>query len=1712
MKKSTKLLSVILAIVMLFSSMSIMASAAKANYKTVADLEANQAYSPYGTVTRLSTEERMSILFDYLDDILLDANINMGQLISIGLIEANKFKIVVDLRSVNALCGTVDSLVHSIRNSTYWGVAKPLVGVLGQLKVTTWTEGMTREKTDQLVIVQNLLALLNENRGLVKTVLTEGLSLGIVGSFVDLSSVQDMIKDLPGLIKGMIYPLFARWDDPLDRVNQLANTAGNGGMEATLNTFVQRLFQNNMSITTYREDASGNCISSHNLPMTEGTRVYYEKGKDEVGTYIKSISYDTETKAYDLRNATVYYRTQVEDTNEYVYTATDANGVKSNLKYYKEDSKFLPSFAAALAAGTATLDLTTDTPAALLYKFIPYVFAEMAPVVLNGSVKKLFAGLLGAKFTYVGEVGSAEVKALADSNDVFFTQAQGDYLWEWSDYKVINGNHYYRFEDQIFSADLNDVNKFFSLINWDWNVTADAINEFVPGEDGTKSAAGYSTLFQALNDFVAKVLDIAATPELKALVNWQRGDNSKLITNIKNAARALLPIEPEIIFGSNYADPDRYYDLIMTGNDQEILVGVACTLLDFLMPQLILPKADAIKGQNVKLGAVLAAVVRELATQFLPTYNYDALIYADYNNKAFVAGKDNSYWLDVCVTMGADIGMSYLRNLADLGEDTAVGYKFVESKTYTAANFDPKGWEATIDWVLDWALCSEYEWCWSMDKFVECTDEVDLATAQDPWVKLGDILYNLLPVTDLLNVDISDPAWAEVALRDNLVLAILDLDFTKITGSTEANGIFNIPADSVLRTKGTLPAVVSVIRDTLNNALYKVAGGNLIDPAVITSLDSLLNQSNLGTVVETLLNRLLNAYNNGLLQPVMPILGFFVGWTTDAQKMKAPSSRFLNKDGKDFMYSDGSTVNSTFQVSNRSSGMLLKHRNSKAVNGTYSDVTDKSYVIKINSVTSDDSSMTVGTTFPIEIQAGASADIPLTFNYTGDKTVQITVKYSYIGKGGKALGGEQTKIAYQFISDITPDQGIGGRQGGDDDNDYTGIDQWDKYVFTKNLYSTVVNYTQNINYKGSTFSNPNRNFTHVQAGTAMTAPASDYFAIITDREEAGWPATLSKNGNPVGTGHLYKALPGVSADTEFPYGVYDMGAVYLRYGSKDDKVWDPDFIYYNDYNIDDIVADYEGRNLNETSLKVSTSEATAALNRYMNALANAKRLSVYPFKTDYVDTIQPQIQPAIAELEAAYEAIASIIATSSATAASDIPSSLTNVLKEVEPGVDIPAIGYTGDDTPEINYQDYELFEYFVYQDERTNVRNRINEYDGPKAPENRIDGSSLTADEIEEVIAGATGKKALGIRNTVIVPTAEDNEAYATARAEWQRPGYTDLENESAARLLTYYKPFLIKKTAVKQFLTKEIAYAKAQNYNSSLYSADSWADYTAALATAEQVAADSNALQSTVFDAKYGLMKAQNELLLKTKSVKELGLLSNLESLVAQAEIIFNNSQYYAPVAGITEADAYGALIKAVGYTLEDGSILYNRSAAEFLKYDRENTATNMERIKASEAALKAAIDNFECTIKLEEKDENQSTTVTQGTKIIDGITPGTIATVEALMEHVKTSSPDAIATPFASDSGFFGTGAKVEVSVAGIGVLTTYYVVIYGDVNGDGAIDAFDAAVVDQTVNTDAELDGVYKDAAMVTGGDDVALADYSAIFNASVGAQDIAQNRA
>lgn len=1707
MKKSTKLLSVILAIVMIFSSMSVLASAAKANYKTVADLTANEAYDTYGAVTRLSTEERMSIVLDFLDNTL--GNIPNSSM-TIPVLNIN-----VNYGSVNGLLKTIDEITGHTLVGTAINVASK-DNLLKSLKIDYWKNncrGMTREGTDQLVIIGNLLRFLNDNAPAVKKLLDTGsLELGLLNGA--LGSIRDqlnaIVKDVPGFVKGMLYPMMERKDDTTDQINYLLNT--NNTADAVLTSFVQGLFTKPQSTTTYKEDAAGNCVSNHTLPTAPGTRTYYVKSGDQFTCYV----YDTEKSRY-VAEPDAFVRTAEKDadgnpTGYYTYNKIIDGKPADGLKYYKNGSYWLPSLTASGKAAEI-MDISTNSGANMLYQMIPYVFAEMAPVVLNGSVKKLFAELLGTKFTYIGEVDSAEVKALPDYNvkEQIFKAEQLEYLWEPSDYAVLNGNHYYRFEDQIYAGNINDVNKYFSLINWDWKVEKNAINEFIPGADGTKSPAGYATLFQALNDFVAKVIDIAATPELKTMMGWERGDNSKLVDNIKRAARALLPIEPEIIFGSNYADPDKYYDLIMNGNDQEILVGVACTLLDFLMPQLILPKADTIKGNNVKLGAILAAVIRELATQLLPTYNYDDLIYADYNNKTFVAGKTNSYWLNVCLTMGVDIGMSYLRNLADLGEDKVAegGYQFAASKEYKQASFNETGWEATVDWIIDWALNEDYEWCWSMGGLVDITDGGKLTTTENPWKKLGEILNNILPVTTLLNVDTNDSLWLEKALKDNFVLAILDLDLTKITGSTVADGIFNIPVNSTLRTQPLLPAVVNLVRDLLNGLLYKVAGyENLIDATrtkdTIESVYKSTNavQDNLGILAQNLIQKLYVA-KDPLLKAALPIVNFFLGWITDAQKFADPTVNFSNAEGKSYIYTSTNEAKTTVKITNNSAGMLQKHRNS--------DVEDKDYILVIDGIGGD---FTTTQSFPIRIMPYGTASFEATMPYTEERGVKIYMYYHFELKDGTKLADSSLRsTTYQVVSNRV--------------DDTFGTSYADDQKKTAGTYDVVI-------YKGEGGPlNP-----LVKGDAALTTALSDMQVTwtstrdvntdIIDSTYTGFDANYitdsgeaaaAKNTTLVGTKNGATPVeihPARRATTEtVPSGtVIALGKVYVNVKGSHKGLFDTytaegaltcDFgnLYY--MNLEKLTKLYN----DELSAKrKAAGHSESAWAAYEQAMMNTAAMVLAPvsitgFAEKYSDANIDALYNALSK--AVDDLLASEDASSSATSAS-VKGTLQPILDACEGG-------------SELNYQDYELYEYWAYERVRNEARSMIAASERPEAPDAYIEGSNLSEQEIRDVAsAEANTLKSSAIINSMEQPTDEEKKAYEDMMKTWAAPYYSDLKIADISTKLPYYKNFMVANAKVteKQFLAKEIAYANTKNYNEATYAADSWAAYQSALSNAVTVNNDPNALQSTVFDAKYELMKAQNELLRKDRSVKEGTYLDDLKALVAQAEIIFNYSQYYAPKANITEADAYGALIKALGYTYtdEDGNeqILYSRSAAEFLKYDRENTATNLARIEASKVALKAAIDNFDCTVQLVENDGDQTTTVAQGVRVINGITPGSIANIDALMNHVKVSAAEAVATPFASASGFFGTGAKVDVSVEGIGVLTTYYVVIYGDVNGDGAIDAFDAAIVNQNINTGTKLSGVYKDAAMVTRGDDVEIADYSAIFNAAVGAQEIDQNRA
>lgn len=108
---------------------------------------------------------------------------------------------------------------------------------------------------------------------------------------------------------------------------------------------------------------------------------------------------------------------------------------------------------------------------------------------------------------------------------------------------------------------------------------------------------------------------------------------------------------PEYLFGTGYETVYAgYYDTVVdkSASDQDVVTALGAIGVKALMPQIILPSAAELKGQNVT--ALLACVIRELATQFVPTYNYDALIYTDYNSKSLVKGKNSGYYFEISCT------------------------------------------------------------------------------------------------------------------------------------------------------------------------------------------------------------------------------------------------------------------------------------------------------------------------------------------------------------------------------------------------------------------------------------------------------------------------------------------------------------------------------------------------------------------------------------------------------------------------------------------------------------------------------------------------------------------------------------------------------------------------------------------------------------------------------------------------------------------------------------------------------------------------------------------------------------------------------------------------------------------------------------------------------------------------------------------------------
>ena len=1850
MNKMKKLLSVLLAVVIALSCMSVMASAAKTAYKSVDELNALGAYSPYGQVTRLSLEERSSIVLDFLDNVLPGLNINMGTVFDVlGL------SVTIDLTSVDRLCYSFDTIKSTFEN-TLASIAMGIVdlGILESLETGKWTSGMSRDGTAQWTIISTIFNFLSDNTTLVGKVFSEGLNLGLV-SLGDMSSIENIIMNLPGMVKGLIYPMLERWDDTLADVKTYDNNmAADGGVNSIVNTRVKALFSDNMSITTVKYDVNGNMTSEHTgmpfqtsapgtpsdtsprcvyvmsaatpVPGTTLT-VYHIVDAKEAEALAKDTDDSNNVAAYNyIAEDQTYIMAEEANNGVYVWKAVDektgapyAEG-GSTLKWYNDDSALLPGFSGN------DFDLIDMSAGDLLYTFMPKLFDELALVVLNGSVKKILAEFTGAKFTHIGKAGpEADDAVAALGSDEIFVGEQGDYVFEWSDYAVVDGVHYYRYLDDLYVADLSATNNYFDIINWDFEVTSDLLNKYIPANADDVNTRLLTNLTAFLTDVANLVLLPSAETKdegpLGIEATWTRPTftdttNASLVNNIKALAQAVVSLAPEHIFGDDYTtNPRCYYNMFMSSDNDTVLAGIAAQLVDIIMPSMTLPTADQLIAANTKVGAILAAVIREFAAQLTPQYNYDALIYADFGTteadpvKTFLANKDSEYWLDVCLTMGIHVGYEYLRAFADMGEDDAAcagvasygmkfdNHTFAESDLtveYNGTTF--KVWEVGLDYIIDWALEADYEWSWAFENIVNTTGlTVDLSTPQDPWVKLQTVLGSILPVDEILTVTPDDGEQKiEHWLKDDLILGIVDLKWDHLIDTLQFNG-----SVGYFRNDNVLNNLAALLKTIVNSIFAKVGGGSYsLIPSVITNFDELATQANLVTMIKNLVGVLYTALvTNGLGRTIMPFLNFLFGWKTDPQKIADPVMGYQFQGGKDYAFqgvtdaehgktgggssaSTGTAISGTYiTFLNNSAGMLETHRNS--------DVTDHNYDIVIKSVTFDgtinnDLSASYVTVAADGTESAANATVnpwekvwvKVNGTYKGDEAVTMTIAYDYVGKDGQAVGGTQYTSYTFLISGLYEDADRIGTQDGDHDKDYTGIYDFKSYVFTEDLYTTVTTYEQQIHYVQASLSNPDKSFVSCLAegqsvdcngnvsgtGATPTAPASNYFAQYTG-QAGGWAGSVTKDSSST-SAKLYYALDGVTADTEFAYGAYDMGGVGVKYGD-DTKVWYVDFIYYNDYNVYDIYTENKDNGYN-----ANQGVASDLYEAYRTAWNKIVYLATYPMMTtarniadwightaagtsanDYVTAIMPQIEPAIEAYEAAKEAYEEALADaqSSGAAGAALPQYVQNMAAEIED--DFDAAG------KEINFQDRAFYEYFNYQDVKAEGENLYRTFLAPKVMDTYyIQGSGISQAELDLVAnAETSASKKAGILASRLENSADAIAASQVAYDEWKMPITSKLVVDDTTARIAYYKTFVIADSAKEDadllyFLEKEVAHIDAQGLVEDDYESVTWGRFAEAYADAEAIIAGTDefsSYNSRIFDVKWELMVAYKQLLKNDDSLIQAGGTADLLANIEIAEAIFASMDAadgaYLLKEGVDANEAYAALISALGYEYQarysandtevqngekavgdlkynaDGTPmmyeLYADSAYEYANNDRPNKSGNQAKVNAANAKLEAAIANFEVAVaELPELGAVDGTTGAFGEVVTDeetGFTTGYLYGVtagEAAEGYFALVDAEAgtVEWTLGTASNVNGTGAVATVKDTKGNAVAEYTLVIFGDVNGDASVTGTDAQIV-TNASLGGSIDGEANNFAANVNGDEggVTGTDSQIVTNASLG---------
>lgn len=1729
MKQSKKLLSLVLAIILMFGTVSVVANAGLVKGDVNYDVIDNAA---------LTAEQVADLALDYVDSDVM-YSINKGKKLDLSI-----------LGSIRT--DTIDHMladVYDLYDGFWWAIGKGLLGDCKNLDLSM-LKNVQRSGGD-LNVIYALLKLIgcDNNAKILKKAgkgigTSDGLSLGLIKSFLgdDLDEINGYITNLDEVLAKTLYDELLYGSYAYQGKEKSKNITNFSTEIADANTVDKSL-----------------SVAVNNLLSTPQDYKWEGEGDDKVKVWNEnSIVSRKFVENYDSLKINL----NSDSVLGIVDKLFDAAVAEFGPTYLNNDVKKL----LMEAVGVDFVRLDDEKDAKLIdtiKKSADYVDVAGSDVRENDKV------------TVSDKLASVQ-NYLCDAQ-----LWQVDGVWYFRDYQKItqkdadgnaildeNGNEVRVKQDRFFKADLSGANEFYDAINWDYTVDASFITK-------ATTIDTYGSLFGSLNHILYQVLntavnkDVISQQELDAL--WVDGANSNLNGNIERVAKYILKNYTRRVFGksSEYVDPEtgKATAAFAAKVDTSSLIGlveyIGLPMFGDAMPQLILPE-NGLEGvaDNQKLYAFGAAILREFMTQIAAERNYDSYIFTNINGDRKFVTHTSEEWLNLLLNMGMDIAYEYTNKaLVDFVDDA-----------WPTEGITADRWKGMLNKLIDWAVDYIGD---SSSSVLVGLEGSEINKYDEPLDKISYALNKILPLgfisgcsgTIGTGENATTVAFSLQACLDNVIRPLIeDLDIAAVISlfgrdnSTSKNGTYNILTD-----KNT----VSMILDLANRILGLVLGVDLLDTTNCTTALS-------GDKLVTLIYNLLTSLNNrkeALLVNALPVVAEFYPEWGGEQEIDTP--KITLKDTIEL--SNGAITDSTFTFSNGSVGVWRSYVDKNGSTQQDNQYKYECVGVDVKDINDNTVSEVTVTAYPTnQLDFGESGDVKFSVSGISEagKVVRFDVNYKVYAEDGAALadGAIFTVSKYVYLA-FNPN--LNGTDAKIYTNSYTLYKDIEFYVYfnwvaIENGVTAIPNLnTFRIRSEGSRSGNFAKISTGEQRGITVTPFTGDGTSkdskdnsIKTNEDDSPKVngETYEKTGDNVTGKNFAVNEANYNASTFTPGDIltWDVTAkAYKPLNSKSNGTKDSSvslFFYSGDGldNVSDIVksetkknrkaSDYETGDVlatkllktktteenNKKVLKETLSDLTGNLDgetvtringkdawdRYVAAFNEAVRLAYQPWNANSVYNHQEayeNLRAAAADLD-----LCKIDETKVTASAGADKDKWALALKT--------AMNAAEDSLGGKSFYDYKMYRWSRYEDARKDARNLVAAFTNQNyttAEEYYFTyRSDYKVQDLNEMIAG--NKYETYIKALYEDYTNEEIEANKTslAKAKNNYANISVLDYANAANYVKLTADRLLERDTYAnvnrsktQHLKNEYdsAVAVIGTANNAGYTAKSWARYADALASAKAILDKNSDLCDEIFDAKYELQVARNEL--RTEEADD----SELKALIAQAQNVLA-TVLETPTAYTNSNKEIGEVLAALGMAdvkdLDGNDVdLFPNGALnvveksydvdETKKYDRAANALREALSKLRFAGAK--VENAVKTVVGTEKDDNNVVTniYAETLTIAQRLTAAQAAAKVQVSGGTSVVSVNGTYALAADDkAAFTGTGSTLTVMDSANKPLYTINLVVKGDVNGDGVVDVLDLAMVERAHNEHIELTGLYLAAAKGGTQSDLkapTAADYSAVVN-------------